>query len=154
MQNCAHRCAKGLAPIHDKWNCMLSSILHNWDADVKMSPYEAANHMMTVCGYGYWGEETIVQDKSEFWFLKSEQCKALDLEDSKSKRIYCMTIAIFETINYWCWHNAPVQITFDSEGLQGVLRYGSINIINIDRNSHEISMGSDSSRPKSSSLPM
>lgn len=39
-----------------------------------------------------------------------------------------MTIAIFETINYWCWHDAPVQISFDSEGLKEVLRYGSINI--------------------------
>ena len=151
LQKCALRCAKGLAPIHDEWNDMLSSILHNWEADVKMSPYEAVDYMMTVCGYGYLGEETIELNKSDFWFLQSEQCKTLGLDESKSKRLYYITIAIFETINYWCWHDAPVQITFDSEGLQGVLRYGRINI---DWNSYKKSMGSDSSLSESSSLPM
>lgn len=128
LQKCALRCAKGHAPIHDEWNDMLSSILHNWDADVKMSPYEAVDYMMTVCGYGYLGEEIIGHDEHDFWFLQSEQYKALVLEESRSKRLYYITIAIFETINYWCWHDAPVPITFDSDGLQGVLRYGSISI--------------------------
>lgn len=50
---------------------MLLSILHNWDADVKMSPYEAVDYMMTVCGLGYLGEETFELDKSNFWFLHS-----------------------------------------------------------------------------------
>ena len=134
LQKCAFSCAKGLAPIHDGWNDMLSSILHNWDADVKMSPYEAVDYMMTVCGFSYLGEETIELDESDFWFLQSEQCKALGLEESKSKRLYYITIAIFETINYWCWHDAPVQITFDSEGLIEVLRLGNIHI---DWNSYE-----------------
>ena len=151
LQKCALRCAKGLAPIHDEWNDMLSSILHNWDVDVKVSPYKAVDYMMTVCGYGYLGEEIIGHDEPIFWFLQSEQCKALTLDESKSKRLYYMTIAIFETINYWCWHDAPVQITFDSEGLKEVLRYGSINI---DWNSYEKSIGSDSSQAESSSLPM
>ena len=134
LQKCALRCAKGIAPIHDEWNDMLSSILHNWDADVKMNTYEAVDYMMTVCGYGYLGEEILGHDEPDFWFLQSEQYRTLDLEESKSKRLFYITIAIFETINYWCWHDAPVQITFDSEGLQGVLRYGSINI---DWNSYE-----------------
>lgn len=47
---------------------MLSFILHNWDADVKISPYKAVDYMMTVCGYGYLGDETIEQEESEFWF--------------------------------------------------------------------------------------
>lgn len=134
LQKCALRCAKGYAPIHEEWNDMLSSILHNWDADVKMSPYEAVDYMMTICGYSYLGEETIELGESDFWFLQSEQCKTLGLEESKSKRLYHMTIAIFETINYWCWHDAPVQIAFDSEGLKEVLRYGNIHI---DWNSYE-----------------
>ncbi len=128
LQMCALRCAMRHAPIHDEWNDMLSSILHNWEAYIKMSLYEAVDYMMTVCGYGYLGEEIIGLDQSDFWFIQSEQYKALVLEESKSKRLYYMTIAIFETINYWCWHDAPVQITFDSEGLQGVLRYRSISI--------------------------
>lgn len=133
LQKCAFRCAMGHAPIHDEWNDMLSSILHNWDADVKMSLYEVVDYMMAVCGYGYLGEEIIGHDEHDFWFLQSEQCKALVLDESKNKRLYYITIAIFETINYWCWHDAPVPI-FDSEGLKGVLRYGSINI---DWNSYE-----------------
>ena len=128
LQKCASRCALGLTPIHDEWNEMLSSILHNWDADVKINLYEAVDYMMTACGYGYLGEEIIGHDESEFWFLQSAQGKALNLEESKNKRLYYLTIAIFETINYWCWHDAPLQITFDSEGLKGVLRYGSVNI--------------------------
>ena len=134
LQKCALRCAKGLAPIHDEWNDMLSFILYNWDVDVKMSPYEAVDYMMTICGYGSLGEEIIGHDEHDFWFLQSEQYKALDLDESKNKRLYYMTIAIFETINYWCWHDAPVQITFDSEGLKEVLRYGNIHI---DWNSYE-----------------
>ena len=134
LQKTAFRCANGLSLIHDEWNVILSSILGNWDADVKMSLYEAVDYMMTVCGYGYLGEEILGHDEPDFWFLQSEQYRTLDLEESKSKRLYYITIAIFETINYWCWHDAPVQITFDSEGLQSVLRYGSINI---DGNSYE-----------------
>lgn len=134
LQKCALRCAKEHAPIHDEWNGMLSSILQNWDSDVKMNPHEAVGYMMTICGYSYLGEETIELDESDFWFLQSEQCKTLGLEESKSKRLYHMTIAIFETINYWCWHDAPIQIAFDSEGLKEVLRYGNIHI---DWNSYE-----------------
>ena len=128
LQKTAFRCANGLSLIHDEWNVILSSILGNWDADVKMSLYEAVDYMMAVCGYGYLGEETIELDESDFWFLQSEQCKALVLDESKSKRLYYMSIAIFETINYWYWHDAPVQITFNFEGLKGVLRHGSICI--------------------------
>lgn len=62
LQKCALRCAKGIAPIHDEWNDMLSSILHNWDADVKMNTYEAVDYMMTVCGYECFGEEIIGHD--------------------------------------------------------------------------------------------
>lgn len=134
LQMCALRYAKEHAPIHNEWNDMLSSILHNWDADVKMSPYEAVDYMMAVCGYGSLGEEIVGHDEHDFWFLQSEQYKALDLDESKNKRLYYMTIAIFETINYWCWHDAPVQITFHSEGLKEVLRYGNIHI---DWNSYE-----------------
>ena len=151
LQMCALRCVMGHAPIHDEWNDILSSILQNWDADVKMSPYEAVDYMMTICGYGYLGEETIELDESDFWFLQPEQCLALGLEESKSKRLYYITIAIFETINYWCWHDAPVQITFDSEGLKGGLRYGRINI---DWNSYKKTMGGDSSLSESHSLPI
>ena len=82
LQKCALRCVKGYAPIHEEWNDMLLSILHNWDADVKMSPYEAVDYMMTVCGYGYLGEETNELNKSDLWFLQSEQCKTLVLEES------------------------------------------------------------------------
>lgn len=129
LQRCAHRCAKGITPIHDEWNDMLSSILHNWKADIKMSSYEAVDYMMTVCSrYCYLGEETMTQEDPNFWFFQSEQCKPLGLDESESKRLYYITIALFETINYWCWHEAPLPITFDSKGLEGVLRYGRIYI--------------------------
>lgn len=99
-----------------------------------MSPYEAVDYMMAVCGYGFLGEEIIGHDEHYFWFLQSEQYKALVLDESKIKRLYYITIAIFETINYWCWNDAPVQITFESDGLKRVLRYRNINI---DWNSYE-----------------
>ena len=134
LQICALRCVMVHALIHDEWNDMLSSILQNWDADVKLCPYEAVDYMMTICGYGYLGEKNVVLYESDFWLLQSEQCKTLGLEESKNKRLYYITIAIFETINYWCWHDAPVQITFNSEGLKEVMRYGNIHI---DWNSYE-----------------
>lgn len=142
LQKCALRCAKEHAPIHDEWNDMLSSILQNWDADVKMSPYEAVDYMMSVCGYDYLGEQPLALDESDFWFEQSEQYKNLDLEESENKRLYYVTIAIFETINYWCWHDAPVHITFDSDGLKEVLKYGNIGI---DWNSYEKFGDGDSS---------
>ena len=134
LQQTAFRCAYGTAHIQDEWINMLLLILNEWDAAVKMDLGEAVDYMMSVCGYDDFGERPLFSDKSGFWFLQSEQYMNFGLDESKSKRLYCVTIAIFETINYWCWHDAPVQITFDSEGLQGVLRYGSINI---DWNSYE-----------------
>lgn len=38
LQKCTLRCDNGHAPIHDKWNNMLSSILHNRDADINDEP--------------------------------------------------------------------------------------------------------------------
>lgn len=122
--NCAHACAS----VQDEWNDMLSTILHNWDAEIKMSQFEAVDYMMNVCGYGYFGKDTIGIDTSDFWFLQSEQYKNLKLEGSKCKRLYYVTIAVFETVNYWCWHDSPVPITFDSKGLKEVLAFGNIRI--------------------------
>ena len=62
LQKCALRCAKSLVPIHNEWSDMLLSILHNWDADIKMSLNEAVDYMMDVCGYECFGEEIIGHD--------------------------------------------------------------------------------------------
>lgn len=128
LQRTAIHCAHGHGLVQDEWNEMLSSILHNWDADIKMSQFEAVDYMMNVCGYGYFGEDTIGIDTSDFWFLQSEQYKNLKLEGSKGKRLYYVTIALFETINYWCWHGAQVSNTFDSKRLMKVLAFGNIGI--------------------------
>ncbi len=142
LQKTALRCANRLCLIQEEWNVMLSSILSNWDADVKMSLIEAVDYMMSISGYDYLGEEPLFSDKSDFWFQQSELYKDLGLDKSKNKRLYYVTIAIFETINYWCWYDAPVHITFDSDGLKEVLKYGNIAI---DWNSYEIFNGGDSS---------
>ena len=128
LQKWAFRCALGLVPIQDAWSYMLSSILNNWKVYIRMSLDEAVYYMMNVCGYSIFGEEIIASENSEFWFLYSEKYKTLHTDESKGIRLYYLTIAIFESINYWCWHDAPVQITFDFEGLKDVLRYGDIQI--------------------------
>ena len=128
LQRTALYCAHGHGIVQYEWNEMLSSILHNWDADIKMSPYESVDYMMAECGYNHCGEDTIGLDTSHFWFLQSEQYKNLNLEGSKGKRLYYVTIALFETINYWCWHYALVSITFDYKGLKEVLAFGNISI--------------------------
>lgn len=142
LQKTAIRCTNNSDVIHDEWNNMLSSILNNWDADVKMSLFDAVDYMMSVCGYDYFGKELLFSDKSNFWFLQSEQYRTLGLDELKNKRLYCVTIAIFESINYWCWHDSPVQVTFSFEELKNVLKHGNIVI---DWSSYAKFKGGDSS---------
>lgn len=133
LQRAALRCAKGVygnRGIHHEWNDMLLFILHKWEIHAHMCLSEAVDYMMAVCGFGDFRGRSIASDESDFWFLLSEQYRKLDIDKFKfnSERIYYITIAIFETLNYWCWYNSNVKIPLDYEELKGVLKYGKISI--------------------------
>ena len=127
LQKTACQCAKG-AFVQDEWQGLLVSLLYHWKAEIKLSMYEAVDYMADVCGYATIGRDNFFSNDYGFWFILSSQYKELGVDESKAKGLYYMTIAIFETINYWCWHDAPVPITFDFQGLQQVLKFGNIQI--------------------------
>lgn len=102
--------------------------MYHWKAEIKMNLYEAVDHIADVCGYTTVGRDHFFSDNYGFWFILSDQYKNLGVDDSRAKGHYYMTIAIFETINYWCWHDAPNAIIFDFQGLQQALKYGNIQI--------------------------
>lgn len=71
--------------------------------------------------------EQIVGSKA-FWFDAEEHLSNIPLYFRYNISIYMRTIAIFETIAFWCWHNAPLQITFDEMSLKDMLQNGRISI--------------------------
>ena len=71
--------------------------------------------------------------KCAVWFAKSEEFKKWNVDKSNGKLLYYLTISVFASINYWCWHDAPLNITFNIDNLHSVLCYK----INIDWDSYE-----------------
>ena len=133
----ALQCADG-ADIQTAWYDFLLSILKNWNADIQMDLHEAVVIMLSAAGL----DESIndngfsfyaslmrmgIKLKINFWFKLPTELQLLPQEEQYKKRIFMMTIAVFETINYWCWYYW-YHIVFNSKSLIDVLENGSISI--------------------------
>lgn len=124
----AKLCSNGSVLIAEEWEKLLSLILNNWEAAIYMDLQQAISYLMEVCGYDFLGNEIFSHDKSQFWFLQSEQFENLKKDGSYRHSLYYITIAVFETINYWCWHDYPTPVLFDFTQLKEVLINGFIQI--------------------------
>ncbi len=110
--------------LREKWSDMLSHILSNWDVSVEMDLHEAIKYMMDVSGVC----DSIPSPNCNFWFLNSLDYQELCANGPQWNRVYYVTIAMFETLNYWCWHSAPLSITLNADTLTTVLKEGEIYI--------------------------
>lgn len=134
----AWQCADG-ADIHIAWRDFLFAILKNWNADIQMDLHDAVAIMLSAAGL----DESIkykgfsfysfsmglgFRPNIDFWFKLPAELQRLPQEVQYKKRIFMMTVAVFETINYWCsyWYYAP--ISFNRDSLIAVLENGSISI--------------------------
>lgn len=113
--------------IFESWKYTLTKLLIHWEAEVEMDLDEAASIMLNTAFPSYHDK---LFGNNDFWFKAEEYVSNLPLPSYiKNKAcIYMMTIAIFETIAYWCWHDAPLQIVFNELNLKGILKNGNINI--------------------------
>jgi len=106
------------------WLDMLYPICSHWGVSVEMNVYEATKYMMDVSGiYG-----SNPSNNCDFWFLNSLDYQELCANKPQQDRVYYITIAIFETLNYWCWHSAPLSITLNADTLATILKEGVIHI--------------------------
>lgn len=105
------------------WLDMLSNILHHWSVAVKMDKNHAIGYMIEVSGV--WHEPS---NNCDFWFLNSLDYQELCANGPQWNRVYYVTIAVFETLNYWCWHSAPLSITLNADILAKILKKGKIHI--------------------------
>lgn len=138
LRNMAQQCADG-ADIHIAWHNFLFAILRNWNTDIQMNLYDAVNIMLSATGldefikYKGFPYYTLlimrfgIEPKIDFWFKLPAELQMLPQEVQHKKRIFMMTVAVFETINYWCWHDW-YHILLNREALIGVLENGSISI--------------------------
>ncbi len=58
----------------------------------------------------------------DFWWVKKHQ---------EPQSLYMCTVALLESVNYWCWHEAPLPICFDEEGFRECIQY-PIEISDVD----------------------
>ena len=63
-----------------------------------------------------------------FWYKVPDELKSLPKGVQSMSYIYMITIVIFETINYRCWHNYHVGVELNRESILELLEYGEINI--------------------------
>lgn len=104
-----------------KWYRLLDSVLTHWEANVRMDLWDAVKIMkQSAEGKNY-----------VFWYSKMHPVSRWRAAFFPSYRAYVMykrTIAIFETINYWCHYEDPISINFNQESLLDVLEKGRIAI--------------------------
>lgn len=111
--------------VEEKWCDMLSRILTNWMASVEIDLCEAVEYLLDTSGiFG----SNLSYSSCDFWFLNSLDYQELCINRPRRDRVYYVTIAIFETLNYWCWHDAPLPITFNADTLATTLKEGGIYI--------------------------
>lgn len=79
----------------------LEKLLEIWDASLKISIDCAISAILDSI------------ESNTFWWLADE---------NNSRDPYKVTIALFESINYFCWHD-HYWISIDENKLQGILKY-------------------------------
>ena len=109
------------------WCNFLSSILDHWQASVEIELGEATDILINAAGINLCPHVS-PSDKGDFWYKPPQELYSMPKGVQEFGMIYMNIIAVFETINYWCWHDAPVSITFNKENLLSVLACGSITI--------------------------
>lgn len=137
----ALQCTNG-TDIHTAWHDFLQILLNEWNADIQMNLDDAIAFILSAAGlneyiirsrfvgigfFNYCILSSVKQNKIKFWFKLPADLQMFPQEIQHKKRIFLMTVAIFETINYWCWHDSPFLI-FNKEQLINVLENGSVNI--------------------------
>lgn len=138
LRDMALQCADG-ADIHIAWHDFLFAMLKNWNAKIQMDLNDAVIIMLSAAGldksinYKGFSYYTLlmrsgIKLKIDFWFNLPIELQMLPQEVQYKKRIFMMTVAVFETINYRCsyWYYAP--ISFNRDSLIDVLENGSISI--------------------------
>lgn len=101
-----------------------------------MNLWEATDVMLNSTGYQH-GRGWFVRKDYNFWY-KYENDTYLNFPfniahrtiglNLRKERAFKMTIAVFETINYWCYYTDPLRITLTREDLLNKLINGSIYI--------------------------
>lgn len=133
IQTTALECASKGSHFDALWHELLKVVLSNWEVDIKMDLWEATYLMLRCAGYYYDNDwrDTHPTNKYEFWY-KYEDDESIEIPIISCKKrnyiAFIMTIAVFETINYWCCHNSPLAIMLNSENLYNVMKSGIINI--------------------------
>lgn len=83
----------------------LNEMLSHWDVERSISIQEILSIF-----------EESIRGKA-IWWLKKQH----DLDQTKAR--YMCVVALLESINYCCWHTAPLQVCLDEEELQSILKY-------------------------------
>ena len=109
------------------WYDYLSFILANWHANIQIELHEAINICLSATEIDVFPHLSLIE-RHEFWFKLPEELYNLPKGIQQMGMIYMNTIAVFETINYWCWHDAPLSVSFNKDNLLSVLESGDIDI--------------------------
>lgn len=121
LKKLALDCTKQSEDMPMLWEQFLKRLLTYWGAWVKMDLSEAVEIMLAAAG--------MRNPPVRFWFKEPRMPFMFHSEDSLLRnKSYNMTIAVFETINYWCWYNHNVGIVFNRQSLINTLEGGRIEI--------------------------
>lgn len=132
IQTTALECASKGSHFDALWYELLEVVLSNCKVDINMDLWEATYLMLRCAGYYYDNDwrDTHPTNNYEFWY-KYENDESIEIPIISCKNrnyiAFRMTIAMFETINYWCCHNRPLAIMLNSENLYNVMKNGRIN---------------------------
>jgi len=118
IRNCAYQCAQHPEEISSLWYGLLRSMLYDWKADVKMDLNDAVSICFSSTRIERVFEPSLYYHESgcndQFWYHDKSPIMAMS--------IYRTTVALFESINYWCWHDSHY-LTFNEWGLRKCLKY-------------------------------
>ena len=87
--------------IADDFAQFLKRLVEDWRGDLRIDSYHAVSIIIDSIEY------------NTFWWLADE---------NNSRDPYKVTIALFESINYYCWYYS-YYISIDDDNLRGILQY-------------------------------
>lgn len=121
----ARLCAEG-EDICKCWYSLLSQMMRYWNATINMNLDEAILFCLNAANISPDSDDiqkaidyaphytNIDSQRPCLWYKDNSPIRAMS--------IYRVTVALFETINYWCWHDSPLPITLNSSGLADCLQ--------------------------------
>lgn len=122
LRQAAQECAQaGWKNIDEPWLRLLEYILRSWNVMVQCDLSEAVEIM----------RHSVEVELPEFWYcaeLQREPNRNGTISSFSNIEIYRITIALFETINYWCSYDANAGVVLSQETLRDVLKNGKIAI--------------------------